>query len=90
MRGGWPERSTVDAFAEYAEVVAAASAIACGLWITQNEPWVISWLGYGNGVHAPGRTREADAIAAGASRPALARPRDRQCSGATSRTRRSA
>src|SRR5262249_39201800 len=34
-------------------------------WTTVNEPWVIAWLGYGLGLHAPGRTSEADAIAAG-------------------------
>ena len=33
-------------------------------WITLNEPWVIAWLGYGYGIHAPGRTSTADAIAA--------------------------
>ena len=33
-------------------------------WITHNEPWVASWLGYGWGVHAPGRTSDADAVAA--------------------------
>ena len=63
--GGWPERSTVDAFCEYAEVVGRRSATASALWLTQNEPWVISWLGYGYGSHAPGRTSAADAIAAG-------------------------
>ena len=62
--GGWPERSTVDAFCEYAEVVGRRLGDRVGLWLTQNEPWVISWLGYGYGVHAPGRTSAADAIAA--------------------------
>jgi beta-glucosidase len=33
-------------------------------WITHNEPWVVSWLGYGWGIHAPGRTSERDALAA--------------------------
>jgi beta-glucosidase len=33
-------------------------------WITQNEPFVASWLGYGWGVHAPGRASTADALAA--------------------------
>ena len=33
-------------------------------WITQCEPWVISWLGYGLGEHAPGRKSDADALAA--------------------------
>ena len=62
--GGWVERSTVDAFCEYAEVVGRRLGDRVGLWLTQNEPWVIAWLGYGYGVHAPGRTSAADAIAA--------------------------
>ena len=62
--GGWVERSTVDAFCEYAEVVGRRLGDRVGLWLTQNEPWVIAWLGYGYGVHAPGRTSAADAITA--------------------------
>lgn len=62
--GGWPERSTVDAFCEYTEVVARRLGDRVGRWITQNEPWVIGWLGYGLGEHAPGRTSPGDAVAA--------------------------
>ena len=29
------------------------------LWITMNEPWVAAWLGYAEGVHAPGSPRRA-------------------------------
>jgi beta-glucosidase len=64
-RGGWPERDIVDAFTEYTEVVAARHGDRVRHWITQNEPWVIAWLGYASGQHAPGRTSEADAVAAG-------------------------
>jgi beta-glucosidase len=64
-RGGWTARETVEAFAEYTEVVAARLGDRVHHWITQNEPWVAAWLGYGTGVHAPGRTSEADAVAAG-------------------------
>jgi len=63
-RGGWPLRETVDAFAEYVEVVAGRLGDRVRHWITQCEPWVISWLGYGVGEHAPGRTDETDALAA--------------------------
>jgi len=63
-RGGWPVRATADAFAEYVEVVAARLGDRVTNWITQCEPWVIAWLGYGIGEHAPGRTAEADALAA--------------------------
>ena len=64
-RGGWPARETVEAFASYAEVVAARLGDRVRYWITQNEPWVIAWLGYATGQDAPGRTSEADAVAAG-------------------------
>jgi beta-glucosidase len=62
--GGWPERATVDAFCEYVAVVADRLGDRVGHWITHNEPWVASWLGYGWGHHAPGRTSESDALAA--------------------------
>ncbi len=64
-RGGWPARETVDAFAEYAEVVAGRLGDRVDDWITLNEPWVIAWLGYGTGQDAPGRASESDAVAAG-------------------------
>jgi len=63
-RGGWPSRATVGAFAEYVEVVVARLGDRVPNWITQNEPWVVSWLGYGLGQHAPGRRSDADALAA--------------------------
>ena len=62
--GGWPVRGTAEAFAEYVEAVAARLGDRVGHWLTQNEPWVVAWLGYGTGVHAPGRRSEADAVAA--------------------------
>jgi beta-glucosidase len=63
-RGGWPVRDTVEAFAEYVEVVVARLGDRVSRWITQNEPWVIAWLGYGRGEHAPGRRSDRDALAA--------------------------
>src|SRR5690606_38023463 len=33
-------------------------------WTTLNEPWCAAFLGYGSGVHAPGRTEPAAALAA--------------------------
>jgi beta-glucosidase len=62
--GGWPMRDVVDAFSEYVEVVVARLGDRVRYWITQNEPWVIGWLGYGLGEHAPGRRSEKDALAA--------------------------
>jgi beta-glucosidase len=63
-RGGWPARATAEAFAEYVDVVSERLGDRVRHWITQCEPWVVSWLGYGKGEHAPGRQSEADALAA--------------------------
>jgi beta-glucosidase len=63
-RGGWPVRDTAEAFAEYVEVVVGHLGDRVRHWITQCEPWVISWLGYGWGEHAPGRRSDAAALAA--------------------------
>jgi len=63
-RGGWPARDTPEAFAEYVDVVSGRLGDRVRHWITICEPWVISWLGYGLGEHAPGRRSEKDALAA--------------------------
>ena len=62
--GGWPERATAEAFAEYAETVAERLGDRVEDWVTHNEPYCTSWLGYGLGRHAPGRTSVRDALAA--------------------------
>ncbi|PKW08000.1 broad-specificity cellobiase [Streptomyces sp. 1222.5] len=54
--GGWPERDTALRFAEYAQLVGEALGDRVEQWITLNEPWCSAFLGYGSGVHAPGRT----------------------------------
>ena len=53
-RGGWCVRETAEAYAQYVEVVARALGDGVVRWITLNEPWCSSWLGYGSGRHAPG------------------------------------
>ncbi|MBD7919584.1 beta-glucosidase [Cellulomonas sp. Sa3CUA2] len=63
-QGGWTSRSTAYAFAEYARVVARALGDRIHLWTTLNEPWCSAFLGYGSGVHAPGVTDPAAALAA--------------------------
>jgi len=62
--GGWGNRDTAARFAEYAAIVQGALAGDVPFWITLNEPWVAAWLGYGLGIHAPGRTDDALALAA--------------------------
>ncbi len=51
--GGWPVRSTAEAFVEYVDVVTRALS-QVKHWITHNEPFVAALLGYGKGEHAPG------------------------------------
>ncbi|MFI8825601.1 GH1 family beta-glucosidase [Streptomyces sp. NPDC053431] len=54
--GGWPQRETALRFGEYAAVMAEALGDRVATWTTLNEPWCAAFLGYGSGVHAPGRT----------------------------------
>lgn len=63
-RGGWANRETALAFAEYARVIGEALGDRVAVWTTLNEPWCSAYLGYGSGAHAPGRTNGADALAA--------------------------
>ncbi|WP_055495325.1 GH1 family beta-glucosidase [Streptomyces sp. TP-A0356] len=62
--GGWPERDTAFRFAEYARIVGEALGDRVEQWITLNEPWCSAFLGYGSGVHAPGRTDPAASLRA--------------------------
>ncbi|MEU9990373.1 GH1 family beta-glucosidase [Streptomyces sp. NPDC048045] len=62
--GGWPERDTALRFAEYAQLVGEALGDRVEQWITLNEPWCSAFLGYGSGVHAPGRTDPAASLRA--------------------------
>ncbi|MEV0623337.1 GH1 family beta-glucosidase [Nonomuraea sp. NPDC050404] len=63
-RGGWPERETALRFADYAAAVHERLGDRVDTWFTLNEPWVAAFLGYGSGVHAPGRKSAADAFRA--------------------------
>jgi beta-glucosidase len=62
--GGWANRATAERFAEYAAIVHGSLAGDVPIWITLNEPWVAAWLGYGTGVHAPGKADDTLALAA--------------------------
>jgi beta-glucosidase len=62
--GGWRVRSTAEAFADYAGVVAGALGDRIDTWTTLNEPWCAAFLGYGAGVHAPGATDPLAALQA--------------------------
>jgi len=62
--GGWPVRATADAFVAYADVVARRLGDRLATLATLNEPWCSSYLGYANGIHAPGRTDRPASLAA--------------------------
>jgi beta-glucosidase len=52
--GGWPARESVGWFTRYAQVMADHFGDRVRNWITINEPWVSSFLGYRDGIFAPG------------------------------------
>jgi len=53
-QGGWPQRSTAEAFAEYADVITRHLGDRVKNWMTHNEPWCASFLSHQIGEHAPG------------------------------------
>ena len=53
-KGGWPVRSTAEAFVEYADAVSRRLGDRVKNWITHNEPEVVVTQGYYAGRHAPG------------------------------------
>ena len=55
-RGGWQNRDTAVAFADYAGYVASKLGDVIGNYMTMNEISTFIELGYGNGQHAPGLT----------------------------------
>lgn len=63
-RGGWRERDTAERFADYAAVAADHLGDRVKRWITLNEPFCSSILGYADGVHAPGAQEGEGALKA--------------------------
>lgn len=59
-KGGWPNRETAYAFADYARVVAKHFGDRLNVIFTHNEPWVAAFVGHFLGMHAPG-TRDLGA-----------------------------
>jgi beta-glucosidase len=60
--GGWLARQTASRFADYASIAAERLADRIGMWITLNEPFVVTAFGYALGIHAPGRALMLDAL----------------------------
>jgi len=53
-KGGWRNRETVEHFLHYTSQVVSALGDRVKNWITVNEPWSVTVLGYQTGEHAPG------------------------------------
>jgi beta-glucosidase len=62
--GGWAERDVVERYAEYARLVLDGLDGLVTDWVTHNEPWVTSILGYALGTKAPGLRDWAAALRA--------------------------
>ncbi len=60
--GGWTSRATAERFGEYAALVAGRLGDRVAQWIPVNEPNVVTMIGYGLGLHAPGHTLMFDAL----------------------------
>jgi beta-glucosidase len=60
-RGGWLNPDVADWFADYASVVFKALDDRVPLWVTLNEPWVVTDQGYLHGALAPGHRNRFEA-----------------------------
>ena len=87
-RGGWLNPDVADWFADYASVVFKALDDRVPMWVTLNEPWVVTDGGYLHGALAPGHRNRFEAPIAshnllrahgerGAGVPRRGPPRDR-------------
>jgi beta-glucosidase len=63
-RGGWANRETAYAFAKFSRLCAEKFGDRVTNWITLNEPWCTTYLGYYIGVHAPGLKNLEKTVAA--------------------------
>src|ERR1700712_3926760 len=59
---GWLDRAAAERFGEYAAIVGERLGDRVEHWVPVNEPNVVTLLGYGVGMHAPGRTLMLDAL----------------------------
>lgn len=62
--GGWLNREVATWFEDFAEVMFKALGDKVKLWITFNEPFCITILGYLKGLHAPGHKDLKEALIA--------------------------
>jgi beta-glucosidase len=52
--GGWGDRDLCGCFADYAALMVRRLGDRVRQWATFNEPWVVAFVGYSKGEHAPG------------------------------------
>ena len=62
--GGWPNRDTASRYADYVELVARALGDRVSDWMLFNEPFAVTYVGYLDGAHAPGRNSIIDFLRA--------------------------
>jgi beta-glucosidase len=63
-QGGWPTRTTAEAFVEYADLASRTLGDRVTYWMTLNEPFVSAIVGYLEGRHAPGHSDLDETLAA--------------------------
>ena len=63
-RGGWPNRDLAAIFADYAGILAKNLGDRITVWAPFNMPWTFTYLGYGVGIHPPGRADYNDFLKA--------------------------
>ena len=61
--GGWENHDTAEAFSEYAALIARHFDGRVKHYITLNEPQCFLGMGYGSGIHAPGKKLTDEALA---------------------------
>jgi beta-glucosidase len=61
-RGGWRVRGAADAFGRYADTIVRAYGDRVKNWITLNEIFCFTRLGYGSGQKAPGRRENEQVV----------------------------
>lgn len=61
-KGGWGNRDIIGQFADYAALMGKRLGDRIKAWATLNEPWVIAFMGYRSGEHAPGLKDERLAL----------------------------
>ncbi|WP_323793720.1 GH1 family beta-glucosidase [Nocardioides sp.] len=62
--GGWLNRATAEAFADFATLAGDRFADRVAHWVPINEPNVVTLLGHAGGMHAPGHQLVFDALPA--------------------------